>query len=66
VGANGLIGTTGTPSGDSFLGNILGIFLVKVFKFKKKSLKFSLYYFVKGCVKKIPKICHLKIFEVHL
>ncbi len=32
MGANKLIGATGTPLGDCFLSIILGIFLGKVFK----------------------------------
>jgi hypothetical protein len=38
MGANGLIKTTGTTLGDCFLGNILGIFLVKVFNLFLKNL----------------------------
>jgi hypothetical protein len=58
MGANGLIGTIGAPLGDCFLGNILN----KIFPRKFKSLKFSLYYFVKVCVKNLPKICHFQSF----
>jgi hypothetical protein len=46
------------PLGGYFLGNILEIF-------SKKSLKiflFFLYYFVKVCVKTLPKICHFQSF----
>jgi hypothetical protein len=59
VGANGLIGAIGTPLGDCFLGNILGKSFQKSLKF---ILKISLYYFIKFCVKKLPKVCHFQSF----
>jgi len=67
-GANMLIRTTTTHLGDCFLGNILKIFSKNTLqKNLLKFLKFSLYYFVKVCVKISPKIYVIfKKIQVHL
>jgi hypothetical protein len=59
IKANKLIGATSVVLGDYFLENILGIFSKNS---SKKSLQISLYYFVKVCVKNLPKICHFQSF----
>ncbi len=54
------------PLGDYFLGNILEIFSKEFFKKSLKIFKLFLNYFVKVCVKTLPKICHFQSFQVHL
>jgi len=63
MGANGLIGTTCTPLGDYFWGNVLKIFSKKNLL---KAFKNSMYYFVNVCVKNLPKNVIFKVFQVHL
>ncbi len=62
VATNGLIGAANAPLGDYFLGNILEIFLEKVFKKKFKIYIFKCHYFVNICVKHLAKICHFQSF----
>jgi len=61
--ANELIGATGAPLDDHFWGNILKIFSKKIFKKSFKIFLNSLYYLVKVCVKKFPKICNFSKFS---
>jgi len=45
-----------------FLGNLLGKFS-KESSIKKYILNFSLYYFVRVCIKIVPKICRFQSFQ---
>jgi hypothetical protein len=59
-----LIRAIGAPIGDCILRIIFKIFSKK--KLKKNLLKFlkiSLYYFIKVCVKSLPKTCHFQSFS---
>jgi hypothetical protein len=70
LGANMLIGATSVLLGDCFWGIFLDYFRKKFSKNISKYFKISLYYFVKVCVKTLPKICQkyviFKVFQVHL